>query len=658
MRYDIKYLSCDFETTVYDGQEKTEVWAAACVELFTEDVYIFHSISELFDYFKLLDCRIVAYFHNLKFDGAFWISYLLNDLQFKQAYQRIGESQYKFLDDKDMPQNSFKYSISEMGQWYTIKIKVNGHLIELRDSLKLLPFSVKKIGKSFGTKHKKLDMEYKGKRYAGCTITPEERQYIKNDVLVVKEALEIMFNEKHNKLTIGACCMQEFKNIYRLENVGRYDDTFPNLYEIELDESYGSKTAGDYIKKSYRGGWCYLVPQKANKIISNGLTADVNSLYPSVMSQESGNIYPIGKPIFWKGEPPIFLDWGKKRYYFIRIKTRFYLKPGYLPCIQVKGNMLYKSNEWLTTSDVYSKKTGKYYDKIKDLDGEIKPATVTLTLTRTDYELIKEHYYLVDLEVLDGCYFEYSRDDIFETYIQKYKAIKQNSTGAIRELAKLFLNNLYGKMASNTNSSFKVARTKEDGALSYITVQENEKTPGYIAIGSAITSYARNFTIRTAQKNYHGPDRPGFIYADTDSIHCNLKPEQLIDVPVSDTDFLKWKLEASWDIGYFVRQKTYCEHVVKENLKPCPSYYNLKCAGLNERGKKLFLYSIGDKATIDELNNYNKEHQIDFTEAEKHFLQTKRTLSDFTYGIEIPSKLRPKNIKGGVILEETTYKMR
>ena len=41
-----KYLACDFETSVYKGQTETQVWASACVELFTEDVQIFHSIDE------------------------------------------------------------------------------------------------------------------------------------------------------------------------------------------------------------------------------------------------------------------------------------------------------------------------------------------------------------------------------------------------------------------------------------------------------------------------------------------------------------------------------------------------------------------------------------------------------------------------------------
>ena len=37
----------DFETTVYSGQDHTEGWAAALVEMGTEDVKIFHSIDKI-----------------------------------------------------------------------------------------------------------------------------------------------------------------------------------------------------------------------------------------------------------------------------------------------------------------------------------------------------------------------------------------------------------------------------------------------------------------------------------------------------------------------------------------------------------------------------------------------------------------------------------
>ena len=208
-----RYFMGDFETTVYKGQVNTEVWASALVELFSDKVTILHSITETFDYLVSLNCNVVVYYHNLKFDGAFWLSYLLVDKKFTQAYDKIGdkETDVKWKQQFKMFNNTFKYSISDRGTWYSIIVKVKNHFIEIRDSLKLLPFSVKRIGESFGTKHKKLDMEYTGFRYAGCEITKEEQEYIANDVLVVKEALEIMFKQGHNKLTIGSCCLEEYK---------------------------------------------------------------------------------------------------------------------------------------------------------------------------------------------------------------------------------------------------------------------------------------------------------------------------------------------------------------------------------------------------------------------------------------------------------------
>ena len=640
---------CDFETTVYDNQDYTEVWASACVELYTEEVNIFHSIDEQFNYFKSLNSNIIAYYHNLKFDGSFWLDYLLITLGYKQAYRKLNEEGtiVEWIEDKYMSNNTFKYSISEMGQWYSIKIKTGKYFIEIRDSLKLLPFSVKRIGKSFKTKHQKLEMEYKGFRYAGCEITEEEKKYIANDVLVVKEALEIMFNEGHNSLTIGSCCLKEYKQTQGKDD---YEIMFPDLYQLDLDEeTYGSPNVGEYIRKSYRGGWCYLVKGKENKIIHNGTTADVNSLYPSMMSSESGNYYPVGKPTFWKGN--IIPDEAllPNRYYFIRIRTRFYIKPNKLPFIQIKGSPLYKGTEMLETSDYYDTKTQRYYQEYRDKHGNKHSTKVTLTLTMTDFILIKEHYELVDFEILDGCMF-FCNIGIFDEYIEKYKKEKMENTGAKRELAKLFLNNLYGKMASNTNSSFKVAYETNEKSINFFAVPENNKQAGYIPVGSAITSYARNFTIRAAQQNYYGVNKRGFIYADTDSIHCDLSPEELKGITIHDKNFCCWKLESCWDEAIFTRQKTYIEHITHEDLQPIDKpYNNIKCAGMPQKCKDLL-----DKS----MNNYEPMEEDNYTEEELEFLKTKRTLEDFKIGLRVPGKLLPKRIKGGTILVETSYEMR
>lgn len=653
-----RYFMGDFETTVYKGQTNTEVWASASVELFTEDVNIFHSIHEQFDYFVSLKENVCVYYHNLKFDGAFWLSYLLVDLGYQQAYRKLSEKEndVEWLSEKDMPNKSFKYSISDKGMWYNIIIKVNKHFIEIRDSLKLLPFSVEKIGESFGTKHKKLKMNYTGFRYAGCEITDEEKRYIANDVLVVKEALEIMFMDGHNKLTIGSCCLEEYKRIVGKED---YATLFPNMYELSLDKDiHKYSTAGEWIRRSYRGGWCYLVKGKENTIFTNGTTADVNSLYPSMMSSESGNKYPVGKPKFWYGNfiPDDALK--DNRYFFIRVKTRFYIKENMLPFIQIKSTLLYKGTEALESTDVYDKKSGKYYTHYYDKDGNLRDTRVELTLTMTDYYLFLEHYEPVDFEILDGCWF-YAQIGIFDEYIEKYKKIKIENIGAIREEAKLFLNNLYGKMASNDDSSFKIAYVKEDKSLGFLPVFEHNKEAGYIPVGSAITSYARNFTIRAAQKNYHGKDKKGFIYADTDSIHCDLEPHEISGIKVDDKNFCCWKLESYWDTAIFTRQKTYIEHIVKEskngemtNVNP---YFNIKCAGMPKKCKNLFELSMSGSANIND----------NYTEDEKEFLFNKetgqpirRTLRDFKIGLKVPGKLRPKRIRGGVLLVDTPYEMR
>lgn len=654
-----RYFSCDFETTVYKGQTNTEVWASACVELFTEDVQIFHSIGETFEYFKSLKSNLICYYHNLKFDGNFWLSYLLCDLKMKQALEKTGDGEYdvRFVQEKFMENGTFRYSISDMGQWYSITIKVNNYIIEIRDSLKLIPFSVRQIGEDFKTKHKKLEMEYSGFRYAGCTITDEERKYIANDVLVVKEALEFMFNEGHNKLTIGSCCLEEYKTIMGKKE---YEEVFPDLYKMTiLSDVHGTNNAGEWLRRSYKGGWCYLVKGKENKLYHNGTTADVNSLYPSMMSSESGNEYPYGSPRFWTGNkiPPEAKM--PHRYYFVRIKTRFYLKEGKLPFIQIKGSYLYKSTEALETSDVYNRNTGEYSPYYKDMNGEIKDTRVILTLTCTDYELFLEHYNVIDFEILDGCYFA-SMKGIFDDYIEKYKKLKLESKGALRTLAKLFLNNLYGKMATSMDSSFKVAYVNDNGVVCFTTVQAYDKTPGFIAIGSAITSYARNFTIRAAQKNYYGKDKAGFIYADTDSIHCDLLPEQIVGITVHEKNFCCWKLETCWDVGIFARQKTYIEHVTHEDLVPVTMlkdkqgnqrepYWNIKCAGMPERCKDLFEKS---------MNGYVPQKGDDFTENQLEFLKKKRTLEDFKTGLKVPGKLLPKRIQGGVLLVDTYYEMR
>lgn len=601
------YFVCDFETTVFKGQQYTEVWAGAIVELYKTDVVIKNSISDFLGYIFSLNINVIGYFHNLKFDGNFIVDYLLRN---GYKWNRVAEGRMSHKD--------FKCAISDRGAWYTITIKYKNCVIEFRDSLKLLPFSVKRIGKSFKTEHKKLDMEYEGFRYAGCVITPEEQEYIANDVLVVKEALEIMFDRGHQKLTIGSCCLEEFKSTYDKQD---FKNFFPDLTEVEIDEQiYGERTADAYIRHSYRGGYCYLVKGKENIIYNKGWTADINSSYPSNMSSESGNYYPVGLPRFFTGQIP---QEARSMYYFVRIRCRFKIKEGMLPTVQIKGSFLYVGTDYLTSSDYYDYSSGtykRYYMK----NGKLHDSYVTMTMTCVDYELFLQHYDVYDLTVLDGCYFR-KEIGLFDEYMYKYKQIKENSKDAERELAKLYLNNLYGKFSANDSSSYKVPYINDKNVIGFEVVEEHEKKPGFIAVGSAITSYARRFVINAAQANYYGKDKDGFIYCDTDSIHCSGNPEDAKGIKIHPTNFCAWKLESYWDKGIFVRQKTYIEHVTHEDGEPVKPFYNIRCAGMSERGKQEFL----------------EEHDI----------------QDFKEGLKLNKGLKPVRMPGGIVLVEKGYHM-
>ena len=616
-------LACDFETTVWtkqmlqeagvEEQPQTEVWSAAIAQLYSDYVNVDHTIEDFFNtLFRLCNENhksIIAWFHNLRFDGMFIAYHLLTH-----------GWQYNNVKTKDMGSREFKALISDQNRWYSLTLKYRRYTIEIRDSLKLMPFSLAQIGPAFKTKHRKLEMEYAGYRFAGCEIKPDEMAYIVNDVLVLKEALETMLNDGHTNLTIGSCCVDEYK---KLIDPFTYKAWFTDLKKIELPDGFGYTNADAYIRQSYHGAWCYLNKANTDKNgrTGPGRTFDVNSLYPSVMHSDSGNFYPVGEPVFFKGAPPpqVWLD-GKQRdgyIVFTRVKVKFELRPGYFPTVQIKRNFLYDPTAWLESSDPLIK--GKKYKVFMGENGNKEYYMPELTLTYPDYLLLTTHYNILHMEFLDGCYFR-SEIGIFDTYIDKWQKIKQTSKGALRTEAKLYCNNLYGKLATGDNSSYRVPTLSlTDDKVVLPVVKENEKAVWDIAKGAMVTAYARYFEITHAQLNHDL-----FVYADTDSLH--LLEGKVKGVNVHPTKLLHWKEESHWRAGIFLRQKTYAEFIDVEDGEKVYPHWNITCAGMSDRCKKAFLAT----------------HPI----------------TDFKYGLKVPGKLVPKAVKGGVILKEKEYTLR
>ena len=177
-----KYTA-DFETCVW-LKEETFVWAFAICDIETEDIIIGNNIDDFMQKCKDLKNPTI-YFHNLKFDGEFILYWCLTH-------------GYTYTEKQNKQDKTFTCLISDMGMFYTIEVyfkvgnkKVNK--VTFIDSLKIIPFSVDVIAKSFGLPISKLKIDYKEPREKGHILTPLEEDYIKNDVLIVAKALKILF---------------------------------------------------------------------------------------------------------------------------------------------------------------------------------------------------------------------------------------------------------------------------------------------------------------------------------------------------------------------------------------------------------------------------------------------------------------------------------
>ncbi len=643
--------AADFETTIYEGQERTEVWAACLCEVNTDDVKLFNCLDAFMRYILSLDLDMIIYFHNMKFDGSFILNWLFDHGYHNGLTERTENARYKKFSD--LTSKEFICVISDAGQWYKITLKNGNREIQIRDSLKKINMPIRDMPDTFNTSVRKTSIEYEGERYAGCDILPHEREYIENDTLILSESLEFIDKDKFGgKLTTGSMSLSDFKDMMFDNDDKEFIKVFPNLCYITREKSGYTKfdmiedfdNADEYIRESYRGGWCYVNRYKQKKEISGGVVCDVNSLYPSMMHSSSGNKFPIGYPKFFKGDVPDIVKENDDLYYFIRIRCNFELKEGYLPFIQIKNDMRYKSTETLETSFRLDGKGRKIKYVYNEITRTYEYQTVTLTLTKTDFELFQKHYNISDLEFLDGCYFN-TIFGIFDDYIDKWAAVKTHNKGGMRYIAKLHLNSLYGKFGTRPDTSFKIPYMY-DGRLYFHTIKETSKQSAiYIPIASAITSYARRFTITAAQKNYHKGGK-GFIYADTDSIHCDLDIKDIKGLEFDDTAFQKWKIERTWKKGYFVRAKTYIE-INDDDI-------NIKAAGMPENCKEMFKRSfIGDIPSPSECtdNEYRFYYDLDGQ-------PIKRTFRDFDIGLTVPCKLIPKQIKGGCVLTETDFTMK
>ena len=545
-------FTADFETTT--NPDDCRIWATGICSIDEKLDFCYGNNIEYFLWHASKHKNATYYFHNLKFDGEFIINHL-----FRNDFSYLTNRRY-------LTPHSFTTLISDKGQFYSMEIMLDeGNRIKILDSLKILPFSVDEIAKGFNLPINKLEIDYSKEREIGHKLDEQEVDYLRVDVEIMARSLKILFDQGLTQMTQGSNALHDYKKIIGKKNFARW---FP-IPTYDFD-----------IRQSYKGGFTYCDPRFQGRDIDEGIVLDVNSLYPSVMYYEK---LPYGEGIFFEGK---YVKDDLYNLYVQMITCQFELKENHIPTIQLKNNLSFIPTQYLSSSG----------------DEE-----VTMCLTSVDLKLFFEHYNVYNITYHSGWKFK-STTGLFKDYIDKWNKIKVESTingnKAMRTLAKLMLNALYGKFALNPHVQSKHPYF-EDDMVKYRLGEKETRDPIYIPVGTFITAWARYKTITSAQKVY---DR--FLYADTDSLHL-IGTEIPAELEIDPVKLGAWKHESTFTRARFIRQKTYIEEI--------DGNINITCAGMPSR-------------------------------CYQHV-----TWDNFVKGSSFPGKLQFTHVKGGIVLKDIDF---
>lgn len=567
-----KRYFADFETTsakqkAIDGY--TRVWLYIVIDIDTEEVVSFGTdIKDFMNWLSKKDGNHRhknVYFHNLQFDGTFILDYAM----------KMG---MKYLNEQKLEPNTFNCLISN-NIWYSIEMqfyKTDNYCTKAKiyDSYKILPFKEEYIAKSFNLGVSKGSIDYELYRPLNYKITNEEKEYVETDAIIGARAMRIMLDIGLTKMTIGSNALADFKERISKQE---FNKLFPQLSVIQDKD----------IRKSYYGGWVYANKNHQGQDYDDVISLDENSMYPDKMRNR---LLPYGIPFYFKGK---YKKDDEMPLYIQHIMVDMKLKEDHLPTIS-KRHFRYLQGDMF----------------IEDTNGEL----LELYLTNLDLELMLKHYNIFSIQYLDGYKFQ-GKYGIFDEYIDYWYDIKQNNTGTMREVAKLMLNNLYGKFATNPIKQRDIPFIDEDGILAFEHYEEISDKTSYIPMGVYITAWARYDIINVSQKFFKH-----HLYSDTDSIKLfGITEEELSKhLELHETKLGAWKVDGRYKKFSALRSKTYKYIDYDDEL-------HIVCSGLPKTKE------VRDRIKYE----------------------------DFVIGFELDNaKLQRKRVIGGVVLAPTSFKLR
>ena len=644
--------NCEWYDRTVD-REKSKTWVYLWgIETLDMSFYkVGYSIDSFMEFILNYTDEMRIYFHNEKFDGSFILYWLLQHPRYKQLLPEGNKFcndffkdnpdkhiLFEFFDDSKSSQVEkyfkavgmidkkgicqedgvyFQSSVNNMGIMYSIKIYVFKseeplHKIEIFDSYKLLSFSIDTLGKEFLNEKdfEKEEYNYEIVRLENRPdlLTDKDFSYLKRDIDILAKSMTLLRMSKNivasaDKQTTASLALDEFKTLWYEQVTGKQnpkpkqkDRVFREVFPV-LSEQEDS-----FVREGYKGGFCYAHPYIKGKLLTSekGMCViDVNSLFPSVMLK---NPMPWGWPLFSSKDKIEIPNVGGVDfdYYFTRVRVNFRVKDKHIPSIMLKGTDMIR--EFNSNSGVKSLPLNKYLESSQNF-------LVELVLSKDDYELMHQQYDVFEEYIAETYYFK-TLIGIFDKYITKWGQVKidadKEGNQTERQIAKLFLNSLYGKFGAKPINVFKFFEMV-DGVLTMHPTDEKIDKPVYVPVAAAITAGGRRKTIEASQKildyGFKKYNDVMYCYSDTDSIHTRLSKEEVIECLGEDIDTENTKELGLWALeetdiikSKFLRAKSYLEERAKPNKKG--KILASGCAGLPSDIQEFLTFDSFESSSI------------------------------------------------------------
>lgn len=589
-----RVYTADFETSTDKWNvSRARVWLWDICDILTYKHYNGIDLQSFIDFISYYNKTVFA-FHNLSYDGTYLLQWLL-------------ENGYSFVNSDKLFPYEFTTIITPQNVHYAYKIKFpNRNEVVISDSFKHNSQSVDTVSKTYNLPINKLKIDYDEVREIGHKPTQLELDYIHHDTEIMARVLNEDFEHGFTKFTESGNSRKFFKITHQEE----YDELFPEL-TVEEDK---------FVRKAYRGGYCWLNPKYKNKILGKMISIDINSMYPAQMLHR---LLPCGYGKYVAGNVLKSPEYNPDNTVYVQhIQTEFIVKPNRPPIIPTKNCGRFNFRELYAISS-----QGKIID---------------LYLTNVDLQLFLECYNVYFIEYIDGLLYKAKKgyevteeeaktmqlDDIIKLdgkgsfyydYLYNWRMQKEHEKGGKRDRAKKMQNIAYGAQATSKSGDLAYPYLNEHNLVRYKRYEGEPRKGGYIPVAAFITAWSRELLISTIIKNF---DR--FVYCDTDS--CYLIGQHLPDTKIHGSLYGYFKVEHIISKAKFLGSKRYC-YYTQDNSPKDPNDFIIVCCGAPP--------SVTKQMTFDNFVPYNPE----------------------TGDGEFTGKLKANIVEGGKHIVETTYRL-